>query len=66
MARVAFPSVTIALVCDTGGESEHWARVSDVAAELKAYGKSLEGNVVVKERRQSATLPPEPTTGSHG
>ena len=51
---VPIPSVTIALVLDTGGEFEHWARVSDAAAELKAYGKSLQGNVVVKDRRQVA------------
>jgi diguanylate cyclase (GGDEF)-like protein len=49
---VPFPSLTIALVLDPGGEFEHWAGVSDVAAQLKAYGKSLEGSVVVKERRQ--------------
>ena len=60
--HVPFPSVTVALVLAQGGEFEHWARVSDAAAELKAYGKSLEGNVVVKERRQptdpQAVLPP--------
>ena len=50
--EVGFPSLTVALVLDSGGDFEHWAGVSDVAAELKAYGKSLEGNVVVKERRQ--------------
>ena len=49
--EVPFPSLTIALVLDPGGEFEHWAGVSDVAAQLKAYGKSLEGSVVVKERR---------------
>lgn len=54
LQRVPHPSVTIALVLDAGGEFEHWARVGDAAAELKAYGKSLPGNVVVKERRQSA------------
>ena len=52
MERVGLPCLTIALVLDPGGEFEHWARVSDVAAELKAYGKSLEGSVVIKERRQ--------------
>lgn len=46
------PSLTIALVLDEGGEFEHWARVSDAAAELKSYGKSLNGNSVVKERRR--------------
>jgi len=54
LQRVPYPTVTIALVLDAGGEFEHWARVGDAAAELKAFGKSLKGNVVVKERRQSA------------
>lgn len=53
--EVPFPSLTIALVLDPGGEFEHWAGVSDVAAQLKAYGKSLEGSVVVKERRALGT-----------
>lgn len=55
---VPIPSVTIALVLDEGGEFEHWARVSDAAAELKAYGKSLQGNVVVKDRRQTVDAEP--------
>ncbi len=52
------PSVTVALVLDEGGEFEHWARVSDAAAELKSYGKSLTGNSVVRERRRPATVDP--------
>jgi PleD family two-component response regulator len=52
-ARVPFPSLTVALVTHKGGGFQHWARVSDVAAELKAYGKSHEGSIVVKERRSS-------------
>jgi len=56
--NVPLPSVTIALVLADGGEFEHWARVSDAAAELKAYGKSLQGNVVVKDRRASADTGP--------
>jgi len=51
--EMPFPSLTIALVLDRGGEFEHWRRLSDVAAELKSHGKTLPGNVVVKERRQS-------------
>lgn len=51
--QVPFPSLTVALVLDRGGEFEHWRRLSDVAAELKSHGKTLNGNVVVKERRQS-------------
>lgn len=51
--EVPFPSLTVALVLDHGGEFEHWRRLSDVAAELKSHGKTLSGNVVVKERRHS-------------
>lgn len=64
---VPIPSVTIALVLDEGGEFEHWAGVSDAAAELKSYGKSLQGNVVVKDRRQlsdTETVAPPLADGS--
>lgn len=59
--RVPIPSVTVALVLDAGGDFQHWAEVSDAAAELKSYGKSLDGNVVVKDRRkesETSTLSP--------
>ncbi len=48
---VPFCTITLAMVIDSGGTFKHWAKVSDVAAELKKYGKSLKGSVVVKERR---------------
>jgi diguanylate cyclase (GGDEF)-like protein len=48
---VPFCTITLAMVIDLGGTFNHWAKVSDVAAELKKYGKSLKGSVVVKERR---------------
>ncbi len=60
---VPFCTLTLAMVTDLGGTFEHWARVSDVAAELKKYGKSLKGSVVVKERRSynsEAILPVGP------
>jgi diguanylate cyclase (GGDEF)-like protein len=60
--QVPFPSLTIALVLDRGGEFRHWRRLSDVAAELKAHGKTLQGNVVVKERRQSPSGAHMPVT----
>ena len=63
--EVPFPSLTIALVLDRGGEFEHWRRLSDVAAELKAHGKTLAGNVVVKERRQSPSGAHMPVTYPH-
>ena len=55
-AVVAIP-LTVALVAHQGGGFQHWARVSDVAAELKAYGKSHEGSIVVKERRTPLEQP---------
>ena len=41
------------------------ADLSDVAAELKAHGKTLAGNVVVKERRQSPSGAHMPVTYLH-
>ena len=50
------------MVLARGGEFEHWRRLSDVAAELKSHGKTLSGNVVVKERRQSPSGAHMPVT----
>ncbi len=62
---VPFITLTIAVVTDRGGTFRHWAKVSDVAAELKAYGKSLKGSVVVKERRShDATDQPVGSSGT--
>lgn len=56
--RFPLLTITIAVVADTSGESAHIARISDVASELKRYGKTLEGSVIVKERRKSGhTMP---------
>jgi diguanylate cyclase (GGDEF)-like protein len=66
--KVPFPSLTVAVVRDEGGKFEHWARVSDAAAELKAFGKSREGSVVVHDRRTQDTPLTEatPTPASPG
>lgn len=45
-------SLTIALVLSTKGQITHFAQVNDIASELKKYGKSLKGSVVVRERRR--------------
>ncbi|MBD3178927.1 MAG: response regulator [Candidatus Latescibacteria bacterium] len=51
--RVPLMSLTVALV-ENGGESlKHFAQVSDIASELKKYGKKMRGSVLVRERRQS-------------
>ncbi len=62
--RAGFPSLTVALVTHQGGGFRHWAKVSDVAAELKAYGKSHEGSIVVKERRSSLDEPVAESVGT--
>ena len=45
-------TMTIAIVSSENGSIAHMARLSDIASELKRYGKTLEGSVVVKERRK--------------
>lgn len=46
-------TLTIALVCETSGQFEHPAQLSDTMAELKRYGKTMPHSVVVKERRDA-------------
>lgn len=60
--QVPFPSLTIAVVVNSNHTFDHWAKVSDVAAELKALGKSQAGSVVVTERRTADAV--EPTLGT--
>jgi diguanylate cyclase (GGDEF)-like protein len=45
-------TMTIAIVSSENGSIAHAARLSDIASELKRYGKTLAGSVVVKERRK--------------
>ena len=45
-------TMTIAIVSSENGSIAHMARLSDIASELKRYGKTLDGSVVVKERRR--------------
>jgi diguanylate cyclase (GGDEF)-like protein len=49
--RFPLLTMTIAIVSSENGSIAHTARLSDIASELKRYGKTLEGSVVVKERR---------------
>ena len=46
-------TVTVALVVDRTGELGHVGRVNAIAAELKRFGKSQAGSIVVEERRES-------------
>jgi len=42
---------TITLYLHEKGHISHIGRVADIATELKRYGKSINGSVVVRERR---------------
>ena len=44
-------SLTVAVITDRDGRFGHVGRLNAVAAELKQYGKTLPGSVVVTERR---------------
>jgi diguanylate cyclase (GGDEF)-like protein len=50
--RFPLLTMTVAVVSSSKIEIDHIARISDIASELKLYGKTLEGSVVVKERRK--------------
>jgi GGDEF domain-containing protein len=51
--RIPLMSLTIAIVVDEGDRLKHFAQVSDIASELKKFGKGMVGSVVVRERRKS-------------
>jgi diguanylate cyclase (GGDEF)-like protein len=46
--------ITLAIVTNEKGPISHIGRVADIASELKRYGKSMNGSVVVRERRADA------------
>jgi diguanylate cyclase (GGDEF)-like protein len=56
--RFPLLTITIAMVTSGKGRVDHIARISDIASELKRYGKTLEGSVVVKERRKNGQAVP--------
>jgi diguanylate cyclase (GGDEF)-like protein len=47
-------TLTVALIVDAHGRFAHPAALSDTLAELKRFGKTMTGSVVVKERRSLA------------
>ena len=49
--RIKSLGVTMAIVTNEKEPIEHIGRVADIASELKRYGKSMTGSVVVRERR---------------
>jgi len=52
MKRFPLLSITLAMVTSDGGRIGHVAEVGDLASEVKRYGKSIEGSVLVRDRRQ--------------
>ena len=52
--RVLLITLTVALIVDAHGRFAHPAALSDTLAELKRFGKTMAGSVVVKERRNPA------------
>ena len=56
--RFPLLTITIAVVTDNNGRIDHIAKISDIASELKRYGKTLEGSVVVRERRKNGQTMP--------
>jgi PleD family two-component response regulator len=50
--RIPLMSLTIAVVVDEGDRLKHFAQVSDIASELKKFGKGMAGSVVIRERRK--------------
>lgn len=51
--RIKSLGITLAVVTNERDPITHIGRVADVASELKRYGKSMTGSVVVRERRNS-------------
>lgn len=62
--RFPLMSLTIAAVPSDRYDVTHTAELNDLAAELKRFGKSQKGSVVVHERRGGA--PRESRTGTEG
>jgi diguanylate cyclase (GGDEF)-like protein len=52
--RVPLMSLTIALVVNEANRLGHFAQVSDIASELKTFGKRMPGSIVVRERRKGS------------
>jgi diguanylate cyclase (GGDEF)-like protein len=63
--RFPLLTMTIAVVSSSKIEIDHIARISDIASELKSYGKTLRGSVVVKERRKDGQPLPVGRLESH-
>jgi PleD family two-component response regulator len=62
--RFRFMSITIVVIRSDSYVIDHVAKLSDIASELKTYGKSLPGSVVVGERRTEQLKAPTSKTGT--
>jgi len=51
----AIMAITISVVSNVGRDIQHSAQVSDIAREVKRRGKSIEGSVVLWDRRSDGT-----------
>lgn len=56
MQKFSLLTLTIAAVMNDQCEIQHVAQASDIAADLKRFGKTLPGNVFVKDRRGRVVL----------
>ena len=64
MDKIPLMSITIAVVRSDSYAIEHVAKLNDLASELKKYGKSIAGNVVVSERRSEQQKTSDSKTGT--
>ena len=55
--RFPLLSVTLALIDTDHHKIEHVAQVGDIASEVKSFGKSIEGSILVRDRRRSDEPP---------
>jgi GGDEF domain-containing protein len=54
--RVPLMALTVALVLDGEQRLKHFAQVSDIASELKKFGKGVVGSILVRERRKGGAI----------
>ncbi len=62
--RFPFMSITVAVFSSDTHKVTHFAQVIDIVTQVKAYGKSIPGSVVVKERRTEQQKISEARTGT--
>lgn len=58
--------VTIAIITNLRHDITHFARLNDLVSELKRYGKSVKGSIVVTERRSELSNSDPARVGTSG